>query len=103
MPEEINPKFIADMATAVRSLSELCWRLQGRINALELICLHTIEDAARLHDDPKGYMRFYVERARVRAFPLVELTIQQHQIEPFVSAMAHWMTSSPRFWSALAT
>jgi len=73
MPDEINPRFIADMANAIRSLSAVVWRQQGRINALELICLQTIEDAARLHDDPKGYMRHYVERARARALPLADV------------------------------
>lgn len=73
MSDGTNQRLITDMANALRSLSAAAWRLQGRINALELICLQTIEDTARLHDDPKAYMRRYVERARARALSLADV------------------------------
>lgn len=40
--------------------------MQGRINALELICLQNIEDRARLDADPKEFMRLYAVRAETR-------------------------------------
>jgi hypothetical protein len=72
----IDPRLFAETIKTVQGLSDSLRRLQGRINALELICLQTIEDAARFRHDPKAYMLRYVERARARALPLADVDDQ---------------------------
>jgi hypothetical protein len=64
---------VKQLYITVHQMSDVFWVLQGRVNTLELVCLQTIEDVARLQPDPKAYMRRYVERARNRALPLADV------------------------------
>jgi hypothetical protein len=56
----------SEMAASIRSLLEILWVLQGRINAIELVTTQVIEELARSHVDPPAYMQQFVGRARAR-------------------------------------
>ncbi len=56
----------SEMAATIRSLLEILWVLQGRINALEFVTTQVIGEIARSHIDPGAYMQQFVGRARAR-------------------------------------
>jgi len=57
----------SEVGTAVRSLLEIMWALQGRMNALELVMSQVIEAIVVSHADPQIYMREFVGRLHARA------------------------------------
>lgn len=73
MTEDEQDKLIARLVYENRAIGEGLWKLQGRINALELVTGQAIEDGAKHYQDPKLYIREFVERARRRALPLADV------------------------------
>ncbi|MGP0088916.1 MAG: hypothetical protein ACLPKB_02990 [Xanthobacteraceae bacterium] len=69
----VDPKLFAEAVQAIHAVNNVLWAAQGRINALELVVTQTIEDIARVHDDPKAYAVDFVERARRLAEPLADV------------------------------
>jgi hypothetical protein len=69
----------AETAEKVEQLCSAFWRLYGRINALENVCLQIIEDLAPTRTDPKAYLLQYVERLQERAsIPIAEVKNAEH-------------------------
>jgi hypothetical protein len=64
----VDQKYFDEMVQAVQALDHAAWRLQARLNVMELICLQMIEDVARARSDSRDYMCQYVHRASVRRF-----------------------------------
>jgi hypothetical protein len=56
----------SEMAATIRSLVEILWVLQGRINALEFVTTQVIEEIARSNIDARAYMQQFVGQARAR-------------------------------------
>lgn len=44
MTEEEQDRLIAEVISQNRALADTAWRLQGRINALELVNLQVVQD-----------------------------------------------------------